>query len=223
MTPEERENTLYSNGKRCQIALEERVLFEYLENHVQPGSTVLDIGCGSGEITRQIQTKGYSVKGLDFSPVAVELASKHIDCQRANLDEGIPFADNSFDVIWAGDVIEHVFDPLFVFKEINRVLTPGGYLLCTIPYDLKLTTRLRVLFGHSYQESVYRQFGQYKHHTFFSLPLMKYMFTQASLTIEEIKYIAQFPKTKTNFVTNKNILKYFANTTIVRGRSHTSK
>jgi len=220
MRPKERENKLYRNGKKCEISKAEGILFKYLEKHVKKGSQILDIGCGSGEITLRIKEKGYEITGLDFSSVAVDLAkSLGLNCQVVDLDIGIPFDNDTFDVVWAGDVIEHVFDPLFVLKEVNRVLVSGGALLCTIPYDLKLTTRLRILFGHSYQEGVYRKFGQYKHHTFFSVPLMKYMFKEASLQVQEIRFVIKFPRLKREFISKNRALVYFAKTMAIRAIS----
>ena len=217
MKPEEREDNLYRNGKRCQISLEEEVLFEFLDNNSSAGSKVLDVGCGSGEIARVINEKGYLVSGVDFSPIAIELAGKQgINCRLVDLDTGIPFDDDTFDTVWAGDVIEHVFDPIFVLNEIKRVLVPGGQLLCTVPYDLNIATRLRIFFGHSYQENVYREYGQYKHHTFFSIPLMKYMLDKASLEPQDIKYLIRIPKTRIKYVTKNRAMIYFANTVIIR-------
>lgn len=217
MKPEEREDNLYRNGKRCQISLEEEVLFEFLDNNSSAGSKILDVGCGSGEIARVINEKGHLVSGIDFSPVAIELARKQgIDSRLVDLDTGIPFDDDKFDTVWAGDVIEHVFDPIFVLKEIKRVLVPGGQLLCTVPYDLNIATRFRICFGHSYQENVYREYGQYKHHTFFSMPLMKYMLKEASFEPQNIKYLIKIPKTRIQYITKSRTMIYFANTMIIR-------
>jgi SAM-dependent methyltransferase len=217
MKPEEREDNLYRNGKRCQISLEEEVLFELLSNNSPAGSKVLDVGCGSGEIARIINEKGYSVSGIDFSQIAIELAQKQgVNSQLADLDAGIPFDNNTFDIVWAGDVIEHVFDPIFVLNEINRVLVPDGQLLCTIPYDLNIATRLRIFIGHSYQETVYREYGQYKHHTFFSIPLIKYMLKTTGFKDQDIKYLIRIPKTKLQFVTKSRAMIFFANTMIIR-------
>ena len=73
MRPHERENSLYKGGKRCQISNPEQILFEYLDKYVKPGGRVLDIGCGSGEITQKIREKRQLVAGLDFSSVAIDL------------------------------------------------------------------------------------------------------------------------------------------------------
>lgn len=217
----ERENRLYQNGKRCRISAPEHILFGYLEKHIGQGGRILDMGCGSGEISLGIQDKGYIVKGMDFSSVAIEIARKKgLDCQEADLDEGAPFDNETFDGVWAGDVIEHVFDPIFVLKEANRVLKKGGQLLFTIPYDLKATNRIKTLFGHSYQESVYKEFGQYKHHTFFSMPLIKYMLRESSFQLRETTYVVKFPKLEREFITMNRMLIYFTQTLALRAVSN---
>lgn len=220
MKPEDRENKLYKEGKKCCISIAENILFEYLDEFADKNSRILDIGCGSGEIARKIKEKGHDITGLDFSEAAVESAQKlGIKCRVSDLDRGIPFDDNSFDIVWAGDVIEHVFDPIFVLREINRVLVPDGLFLCTVPYDLKLITRIKILFGHSYQEGVYKNLGQYKHHTFFSVPLLKYMFKESSLRIREIRFVIKFPKLKKEFISYNRVLIWFAKTMAVRAAS----
>ena len=69
-----------------------------------------------------------------------------------------------------------------------------------------------MLMGHSYQESVYRKFGQYKHHTFFSLPLIKYMLNESSLKLEAIAFVIRLPKLKKEFITKNRALIGFAKT-----------
>lgn len=215
MTPNEREDNLYRNGKRCQINIEEKALLELLDQYTTPGD-LLDIGCGSGEIARVIKDKGYRVTGVDFSPVAIELTKKQgINSQVVDADEGLPFDDDTFGIIWAGDVIEHVFDPIFVLKEISRVLKPDGQLLCSVPYDLNLIARLRILLGHSHQEAVYREYGQCKHYTFFSLSLLRYMLSEAGIKIQNIKYAVRIPKL-IRYITKYRAMLYFADAIIIR-------
>ena len=123
MRPCEREDKRYTNGIRCRIDVEEKALFEFLEKYASKSSVILDVGCGTGEISLEMQRSGYEIKGVDFSAVAIEIASKAgLDCQVVDVDGGLPFGDNSMDGIWATDCIEHVFDPIFVLREMNRVL-----------------------------------------------------------------------------------------------------
>jgi len=222
MTPEEREDLHYSNGKTNPIDIEEQTMFSLLP--VAKYQKLLDVGCGVGTISLKLKERGFNVFGIDFSSVAIEkVREKGINALKIDLDkEGIKFEDNFFDIVWAGDVIEHVFDPIFVLKEINRVLAPGGLLLCTIPYDLRISTRIRMLFGHSFQENIYRQYGQCKHHTFFSLPLMKYMFEEALMQIKDVRFVIRFPKTRKDFITKNRGLVYFARSAVINANSNST-
>lgn len=208
MRTHDREDNLYSNGKRCQVDIEEAFLLGLLKQRMAPNSKLIDIGCGTGDISLEMQKMGYMLEGVDFSKVAVEIAQqKGLSCKAADLDYGIPYEENSFDAAWAGDVIEHVFDPTFVLAEIKRVVKPGGLLFATIPYNLDWTIRLKTLSGYSYQEGVYAKYGQYKHHTFFSERLMRFMFDKAGLRIEKLDYVIRMPLTRKRYVTNKKIFR----------------
>ncbi len=220
MKPSQREDQRYKSGVRCKIDIEEKILFGFLKKCASPGSRVLDVGCGTGEISAEIQRAGYKVIGIDFSPVAIEIATKEgLTCEVVDVDEGLPFNDNEFDVVWATDVIEHVFDPIFVLKEVNRVLVPNGILLATIPYELHLSNRLRILIGKSHQENVYKQYKQYKHHTFFSLGLLRYMMKEGSFDIKEILLKCRIPLIDKTFITKYMGLLIFGDTFILRAQA----
>ena len=74
MRADERENKLYTEGKRCAIALEEEYMLNMAGSAPKGKSRLLDIGCGSGEISLALQRLGYEVCGVDFSSKAIELA-----------------------------------------------------------------------------------------------------------------------------------------------------
>ena len=190
MDSKDRENLLYSEGKRVLISTEELHMIEMLKKSIKSDQSLLDVGCGSGEMTKELATLGLETSGVDFSEVAIDLAKKNnVDGYVCDIDKGLNFNDKKFDFVWAGDVIEHVFDPIFVISECARVLKDNGTFYATIPHDLNWRVRIKTFFGISYQEAVYRKYNQYKHHTFFSERLMRYMYERAGLKIVDMYYV----------------------------------
>lgn len=227
MKPEEREDARYAKEEFCPISLEEQKMFQLLKAHqqklgVQPKDVaVLDIGCGSGRISQQLMEYGYTVQGLDFSEEAVKKAlAKGVSAKQANLDEGIPEPNARYDVVWAGDIVEHVFDPIGLLRESERVLKPGGVILITIPSDVGLVSRLKMLFGISHQEQMYMTSGFYKHHTFFTPRLIRYMLGKSSLTVESFETILILGKQRLSIPSS--LSSAFFNEMIISARKHSS-
>jgi 2-polyprenyl-3-methyl-5-hydroxy-6-metoxy-1,4-benzoquinol methylase len=108
----------------------------FLLEHVAPGATVLDIGSGAGEFSRALAEHG-------ATPIAVDVAdeplrrlkrrSPEIETRRAQAGTPVPLDDASVDVVWAGEVIEHVVDVGAFATDLRRVLRPGGTLVLTTP------------------------------------------------------------------------------------------
>jgi ubiquinone/menaquinone biosynthesis C-methylase UbiE len=109
---------------------------------IKPGEKVLDVGCGSGNLTLTAKTTAGetgAVFGIDAAPEMIEVARKK--AQRAHADvtfefgliEKIPYPDATFDVVINRLMIHHLPDDLKRqgFAEIFRVLKPGGRLLVT--------------------------------------------------------------------------------------------
>ena len=109
------------------------------------GGSLLDLGCGySGELIGSLGA-GYRAWGMDLR---VDPENKSL--VQGRVDERLPFADSSFDVVTALAIIEHVADPDKMLIEIHRVLKPGGKVLITTPSVmgkglLELLARLRLI------------------------------------------------------------------------------
>jgi SAM-dependent methyltransferase len=112
-----------------------------------PGRRVLDLGCRDGALTRAY-TEGNEVVGVDADREALAEAEKlGIETRWADLDESLPFEDESFDVVVAGELLEHLRDPHRLVAEARRVLKPGGTLVGSVPNAYRLKNRLRFLAG----------------------------------------------------------------------------
>jgi 2-polyprenyl-6-hydroxyphenyl methylase/3-demethylubiquinone-9 3-methyltransferase len=93
-----------------------------------PAARLLDIGCGGGLLAPHVH--GYRHVGVDLSQSALERAAAH-GVETHHADAGaLPFPDGSFDVVVAGEILEHVTDLEAVVGEALRVLRPGGTFVC---------------------------------------------------------------------------------------------
>ena len=95
---------------------------------IQPGSQVLELGSGPGHVADLLFQAGAIVTGVDFSPKMVEVAQNkypEITFRQADAEQ-LPFEAGSFDSVVANFVVHHLARPEIVFREVNRVLRPGG-------------------------------------------------------------------------------------------------
>jgi 2-polyprenyl-3-methyl-5-hydroxy-6-metoxy-1,4-benzoquinol methylase len=114
----------------------------------EPKGTLLDVGCGDGSVSARFVGEGWSVSGVELGPKNVEKARKKgIDAVAMNVEEGLPYKRNIFDLVIAGEIIEHLTTPDSFLKECYRVLKPNGILILTTPNICFLWSRVRVLFG----------------------------------------------------------------------------
>jgi 2-polyprenyl-3-methyl-5-hydroxy-6-metoxy-1,4-benzoquinol methylase len=116
----------------------------FLLAHVRAGDRVLDVGCGEGRFAAELARVGASVVGIDVAEEPLRRArALEPDLDLRLVDDGGPWelADSSFDVVWAGEVIEHVLDTAAWLSEIRRVLRSAGVLLISTPAH----SRLRLL------------------------------------------------------------------------------
>jgi len=117
------------------------VIERYLPGFITPKSRVLEIGSGFGAFTTYTRAF-YSWKTCSCEPDvgAIECSAKlasaiglrELPIAR-NPGERLPFADDSFDLVYSSNVLEHVKNPEGCLAEAMRVLCPGGYLFFTIP------------------------------------------------------------------------------------------
>ena len=105
----------------------------YLLGHLQPGMTLLDVGCGPGTITCDLARRlsPGRVVGIDASTTVIdEAAAAGADIPSLGFEVAdlfaLGFEEASFDVVHAHQVLQHVGDPLAALAEMRRVCRPGG-------------------------------------------------------------------------------------------------
>ena len=110
---------------------------------------LLDIGAGRGELLRAARQEGWSVTGIEPSPAFADYATRYSGAEiRREPVERCRFKDNSFDVVILSAVLEHLYNPDEVIKEIARILHPGGALYVDVPNEDGLYFRI----GNLYQK-----------------------------------------------------------------------
>lgn len=110
---------------------------------------VLDVGCGTGYLGEELETRGAEVTGIDISKVALKKAHEVLSFTKVvDLNEDkIPFKDKTFDLIVVSEVIEHLFKPVIILEELRRILRDKGQLIITTPNFLYWGHRLKFLIG----------------------------------------------------------------------------
>ncbi|MDO8877789.1 MAG: class I SAM-dependent methyltransferase [Pseudolabrys sp.] len=114
-------------------ALEQQLLFELLGRVAD--KTLLDVGCGDGELTSKLARRGAIVTGLDVDPVMIAAARRRAGAEGTQLHlvegqaERLPFDDAVFDRVVAVTVLCFVRDAERAIMEMARVLKPGGSLV----------------------------------------------------------------------------------------------
>lgn len=110
---------------------------QFILPHLRPEMHILDVGCGPGTITADLATyvpQG-KVTALDYESKIVEQARqlaqerglRNMEFTQGDIHK-LQFADGTFDVVFAHQVLQHVGDPITALREMMRVTKPGGFV-----------------------------------------------------------------------------------------------
>jgi SAM-dependent methyltransferase len=188
------------NYAKTQLDLDERSNdFSKISNlwkETKPQMRILDIGCGAGSVSSELADRGHEVYGFDIMSEAVARAKKRgikADIYDVN-NVPLPFKDSFFDCILALDILEHLFDPLSLLREMRRILSTEGYSIIFLPLHFDIRQRLRILAGKGivlYEHLWYDPkcvSWQYFHIRFFTLHEAEEFFKKAGFFIERRVY-----------------------------------
>lgn len=143
-----------------------REVFKSIQNRVR-GENLLDVGCGMGFIIDIAKDFFKRIRGIDITPAMLEKVNTtsltcDIKVQLAN-SENIPFEDRSFDVCTAYAVLHHLHDLRATFKEIYRVLKPGGIFYSDLDPNYYFWKSISGLPDTSYSDIIEREINAIKY------------------------------------------------------------
>lgn len=112
-----------------------------------PPSRVLDLGCSGGLLAERIRERGHTVVGVDYFEIP-GIRDRVDEFYQADLSQGIPpEVGDAYDVVIAGDIIEHLPRPRRTLQEMRHILRPGGQIMLSVPNFGHWYPRGRVALG----------------------------------------------------------------------------
>lgn len=138
-----------------------RLILENVESDYQ----ILDLGAGAG-IVKQMNFRGVvnRVCGVDLDQRVEE--NPYLDEGRVGQGESIPYADGSFDLVFSDNVLEHLSQPEIVFKDVARVLRPGGKFMFKTPNKYHYIPLVARLTPHKFHAFINKLRGRKEIDTF---------------------------------------------------------
>lgn len=174
-------------------------------------SRVLEIGSVPCQFTSLLQQLGYEVRGMDLAPERVEaFIRKHeLSVNKVDIEtDPFPFEDGSFGTVIFLEVLEHLrINPLHTFRELARVLEPGGRLLLSTP-NITPAHRLMFFFDKPYQGDLVAEFrkletvGHMGHFRLYSLVDIRAMLDEVGLEVVATSFEGEYatPTWKTKWM-----------------------
>lgn len=131
------------------FSFHESGVFGIVSSFIPKGSRVLDVGCGTGWMSRHLRDEGgCETVGVEPDPVRAEEArGSGLDVIIGVLQDVDVDATGRFDVVLFGDVLEHLSDPGQVLGLAKKYLRPGGLVVASVPNVAHWTVRLLLLSG----------------------------------------------------------------------------
>lgn len=146
---------------------DDRMFRDNLLGWLDTTSQVLDFGCGVGGLRDifDFRDRAGKVAGVDVDPAAKSNPFLH-DFRLIESDGRIPYPDETFDLVYSVNVLEHVRDPESCFREVRRVLKSGGRFMAKTPNFWHYVPLIASMTPNSFHIFINRVRGRSDEHTF---------------------------------------------------------
>lgn len=127
-----------------------RIMVSLINKLAPEEKNILDIGCYDGTLLSLIKNRNNNFYGIEASDWGARKSKeKGIEVKQYFFDgeNRLPYENNFFDIISAGEIIEHIYNTDFFLEEIERILKTGGKLLVSTPNIASLGRRLLLFWG----------------------------------------------------------------------------
>ena len=144
---------------------DDRMFREAILKQLTPEMEILDLGAGAG-IVEQMNFRGKAARicGVDLDPRVAQ--NPFLDEGRVSDAGEIPYPDDSFDLVFSDNVLEHLAEPEKVFSEVARVLKRGGIFLFKTPNKWHYMPTIARVTPHRFHEYINRKRGREEVDTF---------------------------------------------------------
>jgi len=160
---------------------------------------ILDIGAGYGSVSEELIKRGFKVYAIEINEEAIiSLEKKGFIVLKKDINQPLEI-EEKFDIVLLLDVLEHVFNPLFLLQEVKKVKKKDGYCIATVPLYFDLLDRFKILVTGSvisldnlcYGKELYRKFRShnYDHIRFFRPKEVIEMGNIIGFKVDEIIYL----------------------------------
>jgi len=155
---------------------------------IKPSGKILEIGSAGGYFLNMARDAGYEVQGVEISKWAVDFSRKKFGLKVFNGElENAKFLDGNFNIVVAGNVLEHVENPMKFISEASRVLQKNGVFVVEVPYFINSPyfPFARFLFGKlihvNPENKEFLEFMKINKYGAISLPYHLYEFSLSSI------------------------------------------
>lgn len=169
-------------------------VFAKIYRLVPEGSKVLDVGCHNGKFGAVLKQKGCRVTGIEMDAAAAEQAKRILDDLRVADVEAVDTFNNlneKFDVVLFLDILEHCHWPAEILSRVRQSLSPGGFIVASIPNIANWSTRLNLFLGRFEYERT--GLMDETHLRFYTIKTARKLFETAGYRIELVDHRFSLP------------------------------